>query len=495
MQNWWPRSAKSSEKFLMETATPSVFGKKVSEKYKTRNCYLFTNERKRLVSSKVMIYRLYRSFLALSIISCALSVSLSQLFLLLSFVFFLFLDEKPKLTSNLVKILFVFYLWQIVTVLYHFAAVGFDMNSIKQAFRDEMKDIFLVTAFVSVQGIKKEDKSYLYKTFFIFSLVIVFTGFISIFSMTRLSRLISDLYKSSSSWPYQHHYGNIGTLNIYLPIGLMNTHLTFGGLLAFIFPGFVFRLYDSWYNKSSKLNIATHAVLLLLVSLVFLFNNARSSLLGAMVSVSFGFYILIFIDKDISKKMIKRTSIILLGFLILLFVGYKSTSAVKRVVDPLFGGEKHTDSGRTFIWDSTFPLIQNNPIFGIGSGNYQKEIEISRKNKEKENRELAFFYEVTQRGHAHNDYFHLTAVFGFPQTVLYLILFATILYHLLDSQIPKSIRFMTYGLVGFFASGLLQCYFQDDEVLIVFYFLLGYLNYHVEENLNLETSQEIGKVG
>ncbi|MCG6143030.1 O-antigen ligase family protein [Leptospira bandrabouensis] len=429
-----------------------------------------------------MFYRIYRSFLTLSIISCALSVSLSQLFLLLSFVFFLFLPEKPKLRSQLVKILFLFYVWQLVTVLYHFAASGFDFITIKHAFRDEMKDIFLVTAFVTVQGIKPEDKKYLYKTFFIFALIIVITGFISIFSMTRLSRLISDLYKTSASWPYQHHYGKISNVNIYLPIGLMNTHLTFGGLLAFIFPGFVFRLYDSWYKKESFSKISINAILLLLVAIVFLFNNARSSLLGAFVSTLFGIYVLIFIDKDITKKMLKRIGILILLSLILVFTGYKTTNAVKRVVDPLFGGEKHTDSGRTFIWDSTFPLIEKNPIFGIGSGNYQKEIEISRKEKEKEHKELSFFYEVTQRGHAHNDYFHLTAVFGVPQGILYLLLFVGILYTLLNGYIPKETRFMTYGLVGFFFSGLLQCYFQDDEVLIVFYFLLGYLNIYAESN-------------
>ncbi|PJZ44779.1 O-antigen ligase family protein [Leptospira brenneri] len=431
-----------------------------------------------------MYYRIYRSFLTLSIISCALSVSLSQLFLLLSFVFFLFLPKKTKFTSNLVKIIFLFYAWQIVTVLYHFSASGFDFNSIKHAFRDEMKDIFLVTAFVSVHGIKPEDRKYLYKVFFVFALVIVFTGFVSIFSMTRLSRLISDLYKTSTSWPYQHHYGKITNINIYLPIGLMNTHLTFGGLLAFIFPGFIFRLYDSWYEKETLSKIVINAILLLLVSIVFLFNNARSSLLGALVSTIFGIYILVFIDKDISKKMLKRIGIFILVIVVLIFTGYKTTNAVKRVVDPLFGGEKHTDSGRTFIWDSTFPLIEKNLIFGIGSGNYQKEIEISRKEKEKENKELGFFYEVTQRGHAHNDYFHLTAIFGGPQGILYLVLFATILYTLLAGNVPKKIRFMTYGLVGFFFSGLLQCYFQDDEVLIVFYFLLGYLNLYAESEKN-----------
>lgn len=91
---------------------------------------------------------------------------------------------------------------------------------------------------------------------------------------------------------------------------------------------------------------------------------------------------------------------------------------------------------------------------------------------------------MTQRGHAHNDYFHLTAVFGGPQGILYLLLFGTILYTLLNGNIPKKIRFMTYGLVGFFLSGLLQCYFQDDEVLIVFYFLLGYLNLYAESENN-----------
>ncbi|MDF3818328.1 O-antigen ligase family protein [Leptospira sp. 96542] len=423
-----------------------------------------------------MYYRIYRSFLALSIISCAISVSLSQLFLVISFVLFLFLDHKPKFNSSISKALFLFYLWQIVTVLFHYFSSGFEWITLQNAFKNEMKDMFLVSAFFAIQGIKKEDYNFLYKTLFIFALVVLVSGFISIFSMTRLARLISDMYKMSASWPYQHHYGKILGLNIYLPIGLMNTHLTFGGLLAFVYPLFFFRTYDSWFHKEPKKQLFINFLLLVFISIVFLFNNARSSLLGMFLSVSFGLYIIIFVDREISKKIIKRFFLITTMMFLVIFISYQSTNAVKRVIDPLFGGEKHTDSGRTFIWDSTFPLIQNNFIFGIGAGNYQKEIEISRKERSKENKDLSFFYEVTQRGHAHNDYFHLASVFGIPQVFFYFLLMFTILHAHLNGIVPRKNRYVTYGLTGFFFSGLLQCYFQDDEVLIVFMFLLGYLN-------------------
>lgn len=428
-----------------------------------------------------MIYRIYRVFLALSIISCALSVSLSQLFLAISLVFFLFLKEKPSFRSSIVQILFLFYGWQFFGLLYHFIASGFETNSIKLAFGDELKDIFLVSAFFVIQGIKVEDRKFLHTVLIGFALTILFTGFFSIFSMTRLSRIISDLYKTSASWPYQHHYGDIFNVSLYLPIGFMNTHLTFGGLLMFVYPGFLFRIYESWKNKDRKLYLFLHIVLFFMISAVFLFNNARSSLLGAFFSILLGLYCIVFIDREISLRFLKRIGIFVSLILLIGFLGYQSFEPIQKVIRPLFGGEKHTDSGRSFIWNSTYPLIEQNPIFGIGAGKYKEKIEESRKQLSTEQKELSFFYEVTQRGHAHNDYLHLMSIFGIPQVVFYLFLCGIIIHTLLSLKIPKNVKYVTYGLSGFFFSGLLQCYFQDDEVLIVFMFLLGYLNLFLEQ--------------
>ncbi|WP_411824808.1 O-antigen ligase family protein [Leptospira sp. 'Mane'] len=427
-----------------------------------------------------MLYRIYLLFLSLSIISCAISVSLSQLFLVITFSLFLFLPEKPNFKSPLVLILVCFYSWQFVTLVFHFFESGFEISVISRAFKAEMKDIFLVSAFFCIQGVKKEDIPKVTKAILIFSIIILVTGIVSVFSPIRLSRLVSDLFKHSSSWPYQHHYGSLGGIDIYLPIGLMNTHLTFGGLIAFIFPFYFFQVYEVWKNKEKLFLRLLYAFSFSILLLVFLFNNARSAMFGSFTSILLGIYVLAFKRNEISRKVLKRGFLICILLISVAGLGYYQSDAFKMAIKPLFGSEKHTDSGRTFIWDATFPLIRNNPVFGVGSGSYPEQIEKSRKEKSIEHKELSFFYEVTQRGHAHNDYFHLSSVFGLPQVFLYILLGAFIIYGFADNRFTKESLYLTLGLAGFFFSGLLQCYFQDDEVLIVFFYFLGY--YHMLMN-------------
>ena len=75
----------------------------------------------------------------------------------------------------------------------------------------------------------------------------------------------------------------------------------------------------------------------------------------------------------------------------------------------------------------------------------------------------------------------VTSVTGQVALNAVLSLMSLILFTLLNKEIPNSAKYLTYGLSGFFFSGILQCYFQDDEVLIVFMFLLGYLNIYLEK--------------
>ncbi|MDZ4727761.1 MAG: O-antigen ligase family protein [Leptospira sp.] len=421
-----------------------------------------------------MLYRAYVFFVCLSIISCAISVSLSQLFLFLAFITFWFQKDKPNYRSPILLILILFYGWQLSSFLYHQIANGFDREILILAWKGELKDMILLSAFFLVQGIKKEDRDKVTKAFIVFSFLILISGLVSVFSPIRLSRLISDLYKTSATWPYQHHYGSFLKTNLYLPIGLMNTHLTFGGLLSFVYPYFFFSAYDKWKSNAPKYIKVLYYFALIMISFVFLLNSARSAMLGSLFSVMLGIYILVFLEKEFSGKLIKRLGISLLVIIILLGISYSQSKAIQKVIQPLFGSEKHTDSGRTFIWDSTFPLILKNPIFGIGPGAYPKEIEVSRKVKEIEHPELAYFYEVTQRGHSHNDFFHQATIFGLPALTLYCLLGLNIVYGFVMQKVTKQAMYITLGLTGFYLSGLLQCYFQDDEVLIVFFFLLGY---------------------
>ncbi|HMV45019.1 MAG TPA: O-antigen ligase family protein [Leptospiraceae bacterium] len=413
--------------------------------------------------------------LQIGIVACAISVSLSQLFLFITVFFFILTKRYKEVRFTPIFFLsigiFGFYL---ISILSHTLTSG--NFSLAASFKgSEFKDLLLFSAFLVIQSIKGEEEiRKVEKAFTILLFVLIVTGFISIFTQVRLSRLITDLIKPSPNWKYTHHYGDILKIGIHLPIGLMNTHLTFAGIFLFFAPYVVFQFL---FAVRDRKRVLYYLGILIAFSSIALLNNARSALFGAGVSILIGFIDLIFVQKYFSlKNTIKLLSIPILLIAILgSLLVFNETTA--KTIQPLLGQEKHTDSGRTFIWSSTYPMIFENPVLGIGPGNYGKEVEKVRKNLSEKYTELLFFYEVTQRGHAHNDFLHLAAIAGIPALLFYASLAAAICYYLLRPNQSRTDNLLFYGLIGFFFSGLFQCYFQDDEVVIVFWYLLGYFHF------------------
>lgn len=352
--------------------------------------------------------------------------------------------------------------------------MGWKDNYFTRGTNGELKDIFLFMAFVVMTKVRSVDLPRIYRSFVALAVVLVSTGFVSVFFEYRLAWLFNSLFRDMTTWGKQHLAATVFGFPLFLPIGLMNTHLTFGGLLLFVVPWIFFRTMLTFYNREANQKKTLWTVFLGIAFFVFLLNNARSALAGTAIAILFG----LFLWRE--KGLVIRIPVWIPTTLVLLSLGtslvlWNSSESFRTLVGPLLGTEKHTDSGRTFIWDSTLPLVRDNPILGVGSGNYPREIERSRKLRSLEYPELAFFYEVTQRGHAHNDYFHLTAVLGIPGLLLFLALIYYILQEILGSRLPFPEIAMAVGLVGFFFAALLQCYFQDDEVVIVFWYLLGFL--------------------
>ncbi|WCL50576.1 O-antigen ligase family protein [Leptospira sp. GIMC2001] len=422
-----------------------------------------------MISRKFFLF-----FLCSSIVTSAISVSLGQGFLMLAVISFLLQRQLPDRPRNIFLIASLFWSAQILILLFNYANSGFEFMELKRGWNSETKDVFLFFGFLCFTILKKEELPLIKKSFLIFTIVLVSTGFISIFSDYRLGWLISSLYRDMKSWGFQHNYSRIGSLSINLPIGLMNTHLTYGGLLLLVYPWIFFRfLYSIVSKEVTKIRLLWFGFILI-ATIVFLLNNARSSMIGA----GFGLFVgtIIWIQRKLPRP--NRLWIPVLCLIIVIagsFVSWKVSEPFRRVVAPLLGSEKHTDSGRNFIWDSTFQLIQANPWFGVGPGHYGSEIEIARKERSETFPELVYFYEVTQRGHAHNDYFHIAAIYGIPVLILYFLL----VYFIANSVFISKLEFpdigWTFGIVGFFLAGLLQCYFQDDEVVIFFWFIVGYL--------------------
>ena len=208
-------------------------------------------------------------------------------------------------------------------------------------------------------------------------------------------------------------------------------------------------------------------------------------MVGSIFGILFGLIVIIFINKKYNIKSVLKIVIIPLTVGIFLLALLSFSPTIRKTILPLLGSEKHTDSGRTFIWDSTFAIIEKNPFLGIGPGNYPNVIDHSRKERSEKNNELLFFYEVTQRGHAHNDYFHIIAISGFLNLFLYLGIFYSIGIKIIERAKQGKNNNLFFGLIGFFFAGLFQCYFQDDEVVIVFYYILGILFFPEEDNIEI----------
>lgn len=425
-------------------------------------------------------------FLSASIITSGISVSLGQGFLALSFICFLFVKEKISPIKNIFLISLVFWGFEIGVLFIHAALSGFDWQYFKKGINSEPKDLFLFLGFIVMTKLRKEDLSLVYRSFVGLAILLVCTGFLSVFSEYRLAWMFSSLWREMTTWGKQHHIANFGGITLYLPIGLMNTHLTFGGLLLLTYPWIFFRflysfeVHESWKMRGLWLSVLS------IGSFVFLLNNARSSIVGTIIAIAFGYFLWRKKGFKFKIPLWIPTSLLLLATISSVFL-WQSSESFRTVIGPILGSEKHTDSGRTFIWDSTFPLIAENPILGIGPGNYSKEIEISRKKRSLDFPDLLFFYETTQRGHAHNDYFHLAVIFGIPTLLVFLLFQFILAREILISQLSFPEISWYLGIIGFFFASLLQCYFQDDEVVIVFWFLVGYF---YQSNLLKENSPE-----
>ncbi|TGK13817.1 O-antigen ligase domain-containing protein [Leptospira fletcheri] len=422
--------------------------------------------------SKAHLFCLLATFFTIGI-----SVSLSQAFLVLSFGFGFSDTVRNRPLSQwfphhpLFYASLLLFSWYFSDFFLHLISDQ-DANHPKRAFDSELKDFFLFFGFLAIWFLREEDLPKVRNGMFLLFLVLIVTGVIGGFSPVRLSRLVTDLYRDSTAYKFTHPLGSFAKIPMYVTIGLMNTHLTFGGLLQF-FSGFaVFRcLKDLEYSDRKRL--LQSGILLALYVFVLLLNQARSSLIGASVSILIATIHLFWIRKELPSSYLVKGGFAFLLLTAILGLGLAFSPAGKKVLGPIFGKEKHTDSGRTFIWDSTFPLVQEHPWIGVGPGNYNRSIEVVRKEHSEKYPELSYFYEVTQRGHAHNDYFHFAAVFGLPALFLYLAIAGIFGYSLLSSKQPFENLVLYYGVFGFFVSGLFQCYFQDDEVVILFWLILG----------------------
>ena len=114
--------------------------------------------------------------------------------------------------------------------------------------------------------------------------------------------------------------------------------------------------------------------------------------------------------------------------------------------------------------------VNTEKLFHKQWNEYRKEIDFSPKN---------LSYNIPT-GHAHHDLLYLAAVAGLPVAILFLLFIFFIIKDILTTN-DKWKLFLLLACFNFFVAGLAQCFFADDEVVLLFWILLAFISRETKE--------------
>lgn len=424
-----------------------------------------------------------------------LSVSLSQLGLFITVVSWLYgygagrLSVISRLPAALWAALLI-YLSLFGSLLLALVSSPEPWQTFVRGFKTEQKDVLLLSAAIWAYHRSQDNSSrrLILRFFQASAWLLLLSGFFSIFSKYRFSKIFYHLqhgWEGSGLARFQHHAGTLFStpefsLHLYMPIGFMNTHLTYAALLSFFLCAYIFRFLNVFLRQPSRIrhqSVFFNFLYLFLGFVVLLLNNGRSAMLGLFVAVLMG--LVFFTARRWKKKILWLTLPLLAGAMLLgglFFVSGKIHDRLENLVHSALGESKHTDYQRLFVWQIALDIWQNDPLSGAGPGNFVPRANEAVVRYSQEKPRLWYAYQVIQRGHAHNDFLHLLAIGGLCAAAFYLLFFSKLLHASFQWPIRgwKYACFRFSPLVLLFA-GLLQCYFQDDETVMPFFLLTGFL--------------------
>ena len=343
----------------------------------------------------------------------------------------------------------------------------------REIIKGEFSDIWFCIVFLAAGFLSRdrENLKFFKISYFISLSFTLISGIISIFTPFRLASYMINGFKVVEGARAQHYAGDLFGIHTYLPIGLMNTHLTFGGILGLFYPGLLAYYIYKFPERKEYKNLF-YSLIIFLFTVLLLYNQSRSIWMGIL----FALIIMVMKWKNFLKEFInrKRLLYLIILFMILLSTGlyfFQKNWLLKRALEDSIS-DNTTENQRYFIYKNTLEIISKNPFFGVGAGNFsQIHKEYSDKMATK-NPELYYELSVTPRGHAHNDFLHFFSTGGILSATLFILFWLLNIKFFLEAEDEQdSILFS--GFLVLFPSGFFQCYFLDDEVTLPFFVFLG----------------------
>ncbi|WP_229267187.1 O-antigen ligase family protein [Leptospira sp. mild_001] len=416
----------------------------------------------------------------LFLFSFPLSVSISQIFgatTILSTYPLFFLEKKLKQVWDKIQIPFYTFLG-IYILLFLFSIFQSESYSpffkkfLKQSESGDFWMLLIFPASFLIASIEKNHKT-LRKFLFISATITILLGCISLFSEVRIGKFVANGFKYAPGDRLQHFSGSIGPIKLYLPIGMMNTHLTFGGLLGLFLPGLFIDWIQSFQQKRSFV-FGFKTILMLIGFIILFFNQSRSVWLGVI-------YVLLLLILSLRKHLPKislKTKMISGLILISVFLStvyfFRNNWLIQRSISQIFQTH-NTENQRYYIYKNTIPLLSKHWFIGIGGGNYKDFHWKESSNMIQKEEQLWYELYITPRGHAHNDLLHFIVTGGIFSGILFLLFWGRLFgsFFQNDYNTQNGISILTIGILSLFPAGFFQCYLLDDEVVLPFFAFCG----------------------
>ncbi|MEM7180634.1 MAG: O-antigen ligase family protein, partial [Spirochaetota bacterium] len=306
------------------------------------------------------------------------------------------------------------------------------------------------------------------------------SGFIALFTRYRLADYVMDGFQELPGRRLQHYAGNLTGILVYLPIGFMNTHLTYGGLLGLFLPGMlvwgvlVRRVLPIW-------KLLIHWLLVSLALVLCFYNQSRSVWLGLI----YVFFLLLSVFRNrfqvffLRWKLFAGVAVLLVCTLTAGLVIVKKNWLLQRVFTETLK-KRTTENQRYFIYRNTFGMIHDNMWLGVGAGRFADSHYQYSQRILQEWEQLWYELEITPRGHAHNDLLHFFAIGGLLALVPFVFFWSALLRHFFAK--PHHFRKILFsGPLVFLVAGFFQCYMLDDEVVLPLYAFIGFFYSPKEE--------------
>lgn len=332
---------------------------------------------------------------------------------------------------------------------------------------------------VLIASAEPGNRSLILKALTAYAALLVASGVAALFSEFRLAKLVMGAGEiaSAKNRP-QHLVYSFGDLRIFRPIGFMNTRLTFAGMLVMMVPFALTRFAAK--EPVHRARWFWSALFLGLLAVLFV-NGTRSAWIGlGAVALACG---AVMAARRLSRRWLVAFGIAPLALATGMTVappelrGALADSISSRVI-------RYTDAERPILWAAALDLLTQRPLTGVGPGAFPESQSSWRASFVAANPMTLYWVTNAPDGHAHSDLLHVAATGGIPAGVAFLTLMFFVLRRAFDETLPPMARALALGGAGLFPAGLFQCYFQDDEVVTVFWIIVALAGSFSQQPLN-----------